>query len=289
MVKEAKIAEVEQVKKTLAESPIIGLVDMHKAPSRQMQRIRNGLRGKATIRMVKKSILTHAIEAMGDENIKQIESHLPKQPAIVLTGMEPFRFYVAAKGMKFKTFAKAGDVSNDDIWVNAGPTPLMAGPAIGEFQAVGLPANIEAGKIAIRKDTLFVKKGEVIDAKKANILRKLGVEPTDVSLNVVAMYDNGRIYLKEVLDLALRYPEMLKTAISNARNLAVDIAFPTKESMQYLLSKAVIAAKALNEIVVKAVSAKEPEPVPAPEIAAGQTAAPEAEAKGETTQNGGAG
>jgi len=281
MVKEAKLAAVAQVRKTLSESKVIGLVDMHKAPSRQMQKIRNGLRGRATILMVKKSILTHAIDAMSGQNadIRQIEAHLPKQPAIVLTSMEPFRFYVAAKGMKFKTFAKAGDVSVEDIWVSAGPTPLMAGPAISEFQAVGLPANIEAGKIAIRKDTLFVKEGEAIDAKKANILRKLGVQPTDVSLNVVAVYDSGRVYLKDALDLALAYPEMLKVAITNARNLAVDVAFPTSESIQYLLSKAVIAAKALNDIVVKAAPAKAPEP------------APEAEAKGETTQNinGGAG
>lgn len=281
MVKEAKLAAVEHIKKTLSESKVIGLVDMHKAPSRQMQKIRNGLRGRATILMVKKSILTHAIEALGDEKIREIEQHLPKQPAIVLTSMEPFRFYVAAKGMKFKTFAKAGDVSVEDIWVSAGPTPLMAGPAISEFQAVGLPASIEAGKIAVRKDTLFVKKGEAIDAKKANILRKLGVQPADVTLNVVAVYDSGRVYLKDALDLALAYPEMLKVAITNARNLAVDIAFPAKESIQYLLSKAVVAAKALNGIVVKAeaATAKAPEP------------APEAEAKGETTQNanGGAG
>jgi len=282
MVKEAKLAAVEQVKKTLAETPVIGLIDMHKAPSKQMQKIRNGLRGKAVIKMVKKSILTHAIESMSDEKIKQIETYLPKQPALVLTSMEPFRFYVAAKSMKFKTFAKAGDIANEEIWVNAGPTPLMAGPAISDFQAVGLPANIEAGKIAVRKDTLFVKKGESIDAKKANILRKLNVEPSDVSLNVVAVYDNGRMYTKDVLDRALAYPEMLKTAIANARNLAVEIAFPTKESIQYLLSKAVIAANALNDLV-KAKSETAPAEQPA--------AAPATETKTETTQSesGGAG
>lgn len=273
MVKEAKLAAVEQVKKTLSESPVIGLIDMHKAPSKQMQKIRNGLRGKAVIKMVKKSILTHAIESMKDENIKRIETYLPTQPAIVLTSMEPFRFYVAAKSMKFKTFAKAGDVSNEDIWVSAGPTPLMAGPAISEFQAVGLPANIEAGKIAIRKDTLFVKRGEAIDAKKAGILRKLNVEPSDVSLNVVAVYDRGRMYTKDVLDLTLKYPEMMKAAIANARNLAVEIEFPTKESISYLLSKAAIAAKALDDLV-KSKSA---------------TASAVTEAKAETTQSGGAG
>jgi large subunit ribosomal protein L10 len=247
-----------------------------------MQKIRNGLRGKAVIKMVKKSILTHAIESMSDEKIKQIETYLPKQPAIVLTSMEPFRFYVAAKSMKFKTFAKAGDIANEEIWVNAGPTPLMAGPAISDFQAVGLPANIEAGKIAVRKDTLFVKKGESIDAKKANILRKLNVEPSDVSLNVVAIYDNGRMYTKDVLDMALAYPEMLKTAIANARNLAVEIAFPTKESIQYLLSKAAIAANALNDLV-KAKSETAPAEQPA--------ATPATETKNETTQSesGGAG
>lgn len=278
MVKESKLAAVEQVKKTLAESPVIGLIDMHKAPSKQMQKIRNGLRGRATIKMMKKSILTHAIESMKDEKIKLIESYLPTQPAIVLTNMEPFRFYVAAKSMKFKTFAKAGDVANEEIWVAAGPTPLMAGPAISEFQAVGLPASIEAGKIAVRKDTLFVKKGEAIDAKKANILRKLNVEPSDVSLNVVAMYDGGKVYTKDVLDLAVAYPGMLKTAITNALNLSVEIEFPTKESIAYLLSKAAVAANALNDIV-KAKSA----------TATAEQPAAAAEAKAEATKSGGAG
>jgi len=252
MVKEAKLAAVEQVKKTLAESHVIGLIDMHKAPSKQMQKIRNGLRGRATITMVKKSILTHAIESMKDAKIKTIENYLPMQPALVLTTMEPFKFYVAAKSMKFKTFAKPGDIAKDDIWVNAGPTPLMAGPAISDFQAVGLPASIEAGKISVRKDTLFVKKGDAIDAKKASILRKLNVEPSEVSLNVVAMYDDGRIYTKDVLDMSLAYPAMLQAAIADARNLAVTVEWPTKESIQYLLSKAAIAAKALQEIVDKA-------------------------------------
>lgn len=248
MAIEKKRQQVEDLKKTLGGFSVIGLIDMYKTQTRQLQKIRKGLGDSALIKMTKKSILMHALEEMGNENLKKLESAVPTQPAIILTDKEPFKFYVAVKNLRFKTFAKRGDKSKEDIWVYAGPTNLLAGPAISDFQGVGLVAGVEAGKIAIKKDALFVKAGDEIDIKKSNILRKLNIEPVEVTLNVVALCDKVSIYEKEALDLSLAYPSMLVAAYNNALNLSVSVGFPTKANIKQLLTKAVRSANAVNSM-----------------------------------------
>jgi large subunit ribosomal protein L10 len=251
MVKEQKLAKVKELKKTISGYSVLGLIDMHKAATKQVQKIRKGLEGKAVIMMTKKSTLLYALEAIGGESMKQLEGMIPKQPAILLTNEDPFKFYVNVKSLRFKTFAKKGDKPAEDIWVFAGPTSLLAGPAISDFQGVGLVAGVEAGKIAIKKDALFVKAGEEIDIKKANILRKLNIEPVEVTLNVMVLSDKGGIFGKDSLEMSLAYPTMLPKAYNSAINLSVFIEFPTKENMKQLLMKAVRSANAVSGLASK--------------------------------------
>jgi len=249
MVKEEKLKAVEMLRNELEKAPVIGLIDMHKMPSKQLQEIRKSLRGKAKIKMVKNIILKFAINGAKKEKIKDIEAFMPKQPAIILTDLDAFRLYAFVNKLRFKTFAKEGDVAKEDIWVSAGPTSLMAGPAISELQQAGVPASIESGKIVVRKDACIVKEGETISAAKANALRKLKIEPMEVLLNIAAVYTNGDIYTKDVLILTTEYPRMLSQAFNNALNLSVSIAFPVKENIKHLLTKASQAAKAISNLV----------------------------------------
>ena len=249
MVKEEKLKAVETLRGEIEKAPVIGLIDMHKMPSKQLQEIRKCLRGKTKIKMVKNIILKFAIDGAKKENIKDIEAFMPKQPAVIFSDLDAFKLYANVNKLRFKTFAKEGDVAKEDIWVSAGPTSLMAGPAISELQQAGVPASIESGKIVVRKDACIVKQGETITAEKANALRKLKVEPTEVLLNIVALYANGDIYAKDVLALTTEYPQMLSQAANNALNLSVFIVFPTKENIKHLLAKANQAAKAISDLV----------------------------------------
>ena len=113
--------------------------------------IRKRLRGKAKLRMIKKVILKYALGSAKKEKIKDIEAIIPTQPAIMLTDMDAFKLYALVDKLRFKTFAKDGDVAGEDIWAFAGPTSLLAGPAISELQQAGVPASIESGKITVRK------------------------------------------------------------------------------------------------------------------------------------------
>ncbi len=67
MVKEEKLKAVETLRGEIEKSPVIGLIDMHKMPSKQLQEIRKMLRGKAKIKMVKNIILKFAIDSAKKE------------------------------------------------------------------------------------------------------------------------------------------------------------------------------------------------------------------------------
>jgi large subunit ribosomal protein L10 len=246
MVKEEKIKEVEEVKKMIDSYPIIGILDMFKLPSRPLQDVQKKLRGKILIKMTKKSLLMLAIKNSGKQKIKEIEKIIPQQPALIFTELEPFKFYSTVGKMKSLAAAKEGDVAPSDILVSAGPTSLLPGPAISELAKAGIPAGVEEGKIAVKRDTVVAKKGQVISKDLAGALRKLNIEPMEIGLNIVAIYDNGMIYSKEALSLVNVFPEKLKEGFNNALNLSISIGYPTKDNIKFLLSKAFNSAKALE-------------------------------------------
>jgi large subunit ribosomal protein L10 len=247
MVKEEKVKEVEELKKLIESYPVIGILDMFKLPSKQLQEIRKKIRGKALIKMTKKSLLKLAIKNSSKQKIQELEKMIPQQPAIVLTELEPFKFYLMISRMKSPTVAREGDVATNDILVSAGPTSLLPGPVISELTKVGIPVGVEEGKIAVKKDTVVAKKGEKISKQLAAALRKLNIEPMEVGLNIVSIYENGVIYGKDVLELVNFFPEKLKEAFNKALSLSVAIAYPTKHNIKFLLTKAFNNAKIIKD------------------------------------------
>jgi len=251
MVKEAKVKAVEALSIKLDEAACIGVIDMHKMPSRQLQKIMKELRGKADVKMVKKSILIFAMDKSKKEGIKKLKEFVSSQPAIVMTQMGPFNFYSLLSRLKFPIFAKDGDLVEQEVKVSAGPTSLLPGPVISEFQKVGIPASIQDGKIAIRTDKVVLRKGERVSADLAGIFRKLNIQPVTIGLTVVAMLENDLIYSKEALEMVNEFPVQLPIAYNNAINLSVAIAYPTKKNITILIAKAAKEAKALKALAPK--------------------------------------
>jgi large subunit ribosomal protein L10 len=247
MVREEKVAATKKMKELVESSQVIGILDTHKLPSRQFQQIKKKMRDIATIKMAKKSLIRIAIKSANKENMAELEKLIPTQPAIILTKTEPFKFYMEVSKLKSQTFAKDGDVALNDIKISAGPTSLLPGPAITELTKAGIPAGVEEGKIAIKKDVVVVKKGEKISKDLAMALKKLGIETMEIGLNIVAIYD-GKIYTKDVLELVNAYPEKIKEAYNQALNLSVFICYPTKANIQQLLAKAFNAAKSIENL-----------------------------------------
>jgi len=246
MVKEEKIKAVEELKNLIESYKTIGMIEMKGIPTKQFQEIRKSLEKNATIKMIKKSTLLKSIEKISNENLKKILNYIPIQPAILLSNLECFKFYLIISKLTPKTYVKEGDVLEEDVIVSAGPTNLSAGPVISELSRVGIKAAIEGGKILIREDCKIAKNGDKVNKMLASVLRKLNIKPKKIKLNIVAIYEKGKIYTKDLLELVNTYPEKIKEDFNNALNLSINIAYPTKENIKYLLIKAINTAKIIG-------------------------------------------
>jgi large subunit ribosomal protein L10 len=246
MVSKKKIETVKEVREKLKNYSVIGILDMHNLPSRQLHAIREKLRKEATIRMVKKRLITLIFKECGLKGIEDLTGYISGEPALLLSNSDPFKLARKISTSKSKAFAKTGDIAPHDIVIKAGPTPLPPGPAIGDLQRLKIPAGVEGDKIAVKQDTVVAKEGEEIRAELTPLLSKLGIEPMEIGLNLIAAWEKGIIYDKAVLFIPQeKHLEDLKQAHSNAFNLSFAIGHFTKENIIFFLQKAQGEAVAL--------------------------------------------
>ena len=242
MPSEKKENELKELKILFEKYKVICIVDMLKMPTKQMQMIKKSLRDRALIKLSKKSLVEFAMKETG----KDLVGHLPKQPALIFTDMEPFALFKEVNGMRFKTYAKEGYIATEDVIVVPGPTELLPGPAISELQKVGIIAGVEGGKIAIKKQSTILKRGVLVTKEIAGVLRKLKLQVAEIKLGIQTIFD-GMLYSKDTLELVEIYPQKLKETFNQALNLSVAINYPTKENVKYLLMKAYQRAKTLEK------------------------------------------
>jgi large subunit ribosomal protein L10 len=240
-----KKKEVEDIKKHIGEFSLIGLVDMYGIPASQVQQIRRNLRGTATIKMTRNTLIRHAFGEIGGETagvIRYISGH----SALIFTNDNPFRLFKTLEKTKTKMAAKAGEIAPEDVIVEKGPTGFKPGPIVGELQQAGIPAAIEAGKVRIRETKTVVKKGQPFTVKQAEILAKLDIKPMDVGLLLQVAYFEGSLYEPSVLAID-EDAVIARIALAGlqAFNLSVNAAIPTRETMAPIIMKAVREARAL--------------------------------------------
>ncbi|MBS3104939.1 50S ribosomal protein L10 [Candidatus Woesearchaeota archaeon] len=250
-------AHVAQYKKDLVSNlvnlinqyPIIGVVNMENLPAPQLQVMRAQLRGSFFITMTKRRLMKLAIEQTKSKKngIEKLEAHLGGMPALIFTKENPFKLSKTLQKNKSPAPAKAGQTALRDIMVNKGATSFAPGPIIGELAMAGIKSRVEGGKVAIKEDSVVVKAGEKIKPKVAEILTRLGIQPMEVGLDLVAVYENGLIYGRGVLSVNEdEYKNRLTNASRWAFNLAVYTSYPTQKTINALLGKAYNDAKALG-------------------------------------------
>jgi len=247
-VPEAKKSVVNKIADLIKKYPIIGALNMENLPAAQLQRMKANLRDKVEMLMTKRRLMKLAIDQVkGDKKgIEKIEEHLKGMPALLFTNENPFTLFKILKKSKSKAPAKAGQTAPIDIIVKAGPTQFAPGPVIGELGALGLKTKVEDGKIAILEDAVVCKEGEEITANLAGMLVRLGIEPMQIGLDLVAVYEKGDIFTKSVLDIDEdKFMADLSQAATWAFNLSVDTAFITDVNKEMLIQKAYMDSKAL--------------------------------------------
>jgi large subunit ribosomal protein L10 len=240
-----KKTEVEEIKKNTAKYTLVGLVDMYGIPAAQVQQIRRNLRGKAVIKVMRNTLIKHALKEIGGQ-VSGLSKFISGHSAIIFSNDNPFRLFKQLEKTKTRMAAKAGETAPEDIVVEKGPTSFKPGPIVGELQQAGIPAAIEGGKVKIRETRTIVKKGAVISAKVADVMIKLDIKPMDVGLALQAAFYGGDVYEPSVLAIdETAILGQVRLAAAQAFNLSVHAAIPTKETIAPILTKAVREAKSL--------------------------------------------
>ena len=205
--------------------------------------MRKLLKGKALIKMSKKALIQRALEKIGK---KELVSHLQGEPALLLTKENPFAISKILIENKANAPARANSIMPKDILIPEGETSFSPGPIVGELQKAGIKAAIERGKVVIKEDSLIAKAGERVDAKKAEIINKLGIEPIELKLRFVAAWEKGMVFGEAALSIsAAQVLEWLKQASAGSLNLTFKVGYPTKYNVKIFVQKAYTNTKSV--------------------------------------------
>jgi large subunit ribosomal protein L10 len=245
-ISEKKKNTVAEFSDLIAKYDIIAAVNMENLPARTVTSMREKLRGTVELKMTKRRLLNVALAQSDKPGIQELSKHLKGMPALIFTNENPFTLFKTLKKNKSNAAIKGGQTAPNDIVVPAGPTSFAPGPVIGELGAVGIKAGIDGGKVAIKQDSVVAKEGEEVSAKLAALLTRLGIEPMEIGLSLTAVYENGEILTKAVLDIDEdQYIADITQAASWAFNLAVNSAIPNATTIEVLLQKAFTESKNL--------------------------------------------
>ena len=238
-----KKEEVDEIKRSIEEHTLVGVVDMYGIPASQVQQIRRNLRGTARVKMARNTLIEHALSDLGG-SVAALNEHATGQSALIFTNENPFRLFKLLEKTKTKMAAKPGETAPEDIVVPKGPTSFKPGPIVGELQQVGIPAAIEGGKVKIREAKTVVKEGETISKKVADALVKLGIKPMDVGLVLQAAYYRDTIFTPDLLAIDEEaYASNIVLAAQQAFNLSVNAVIPTRLTISAIIGKAVREAR----------------------------------------------
>lgn len=233
-----KKEEVQEIIALLKANPVIGLANVDAIPSAQMQTMRKSLREDATIKISKNTLLALALKEVGanKHGLDGLAGNIGGSTAIIATKMRPHRLYRRLEASKTKAPLKVGQKAPEDIRVPKGETQFKPGPIVGELQKAGIPAAIDQGKVVIKQDKVVLKAGEAASQDLATMLTRLEIYPMTVGMDLKAVFEEGTVYTRDML--AVDETERLKLAHVRAINLAVFAGYPTKKTIELLLSKA---------------------------------------------------
>ncbi len=241
-----KIDTVNRLAQMIKESEMIGLINVEGVGAKQLHGIRESLRGSATIKMARNTLMIRALESVKKKGIKELTKYVKGPVAFIFSNQDPFTLSKFLSENKTSAPAKGGQIAPKDIIVPAMNTGVAPGPFISELAALKIPSRVKGGVIHVTEDTVVVKEGEMISNAMAQMLARLGIEPMELQLKMIAAYSEGMIITADALDINLE--ELLDEVIAGhqyAVNLSINIAYPTDETITLLIAKANMEAKSL--------------------------------------------
>ena len=226
---------------------VLALVKMEKVRASQILPLRKKLKGEVEFVSIKDKVARKALEKIDVPGIKEIISQLTGQCLFMFTNMSPFKLNVLLAKNKIMLPARAGDIASMDVVVPAKNTGVAPGPMLTDFKLANIPTKIDQGTIWITKDTIPVKKGEVIEEKLAALLGKLDIKPVEAGIVLESAIEEGFNYGKDdlVIDVE-KIRDEFGQAHQEAISLSIEAAYVTNDNVEAILAKAAQHARSLS-------------------------------------------
>ncbi|MCK5043491.1 50S ribosomal protein L10 [Candidatus Pacearchaeota archaeon] len=238
-VPEEKIKIVEELSNLIKNKKTILVASIKNIPASQFQEIGKKLRGKAIIKVPKKNLIFRALDSSQNEKVKKLKEGIGDSVAVLFSDLDCFELALELIEKKSPVKAKVGQEAPEDIEVHEGPTELVPGPAISELGALGIPIQIEKGKIHIKTSKVIVKEGKEISEAAVGIMNKLDIKPFSVGFVPLIAFDNqeSKLYSNIKIDREGTLEE-LKNAFGEALSFAVEISYACGDTIEFLIRKA---------------------------------------------------
>uniref|UniRef100_A0A0M3I031 60S acidic ribosomal protein P0 n=2 Tax=Ascaris TaxID=6251 RepID=A0A0M3I031_ASCLU len=220
------------------EYPKCFLVGVDNVGSKQMQEIRQAMRGHAEILMGKNTMIRKAIRGHLHTNpdLEKLLPHIIGNVGFVFTKEDLSDIRTKLLENRKGAPAKAGAIAPCDVKLP--PQNTGMGPEkTSFFQALQIPTKISRGTIEILSEVHLIKVGEKVGASESALLNMLNIQPFSYGLVVQQVYDNGTVFTPDVLDMTA--DEIRDKFMQGVRNLAavcLAIGHPTLVSVPHSLA-----------------------------------------------------
>ena len=246
-VSEAKKQKVKMLAEQMKRKTVM-VISIKSLPSAQFQEIKKKLRGKAKIQVAKKSLIDFALDHCGIKELHGLVPYVDDSTALLFSDADTFEISGILADEKSPAKAKTGQIAPRDIEVKAGPTELVPGPDISALSAVGLAPKVENGKIAVMKDKIIAREGDVITDALASIMAKLDIIPFEVGVEPVAAYMDGEVYTDIKIDKAATLVE-LEESFGRAIAFSVELGIMNDSTIDFIIGKAGIEGNAIDVLI----------------------------------------
>lgn len=234
------------------EYPQILLCEANNVGSKQIQKIRKLLRGKAVMLFGKNTLiragLKHRLTKPSAEDpdyerrkdswfemdrLTELIPLLKDNVCLVFCKSEIESVMKTIETLKVPADAKSGTIAPCDVHVYPGGTGMDPSQT-SFFQSLGIFTKIVKGQIEMLNEIHLIHKDKKVGNNEAVLLKKLGIRPFHFGLTIVSVYDNGSVYSAEVLKLT--QDVIIKKFMKGARNisaLSLQLGIPTAASVPH--------------------------------------------------------
>jgi large subunit ribosomal protein LP0 len=224
--------------------------------SKQMQEIRQAMRGHAVILMGKNTMIRKAIRGhlQKNPNLEKLLPYIVNNVGFVFTKEDLGEIREKLLENRRGAPAKAGAIAPIDVRLP--PQNTGMGPEkTSFFQALQIPTKISRGTIEILNEVHLIKVGEKVGASEAALLNMLNIQPFSYGLAVQQVYDSGTVFEPHVLDMTI--DDLRARFLAGVRNftaISLAIKYPTIASAPHLIAngfKNLLAIAAVTDVHFK--------------------------------------